>query len=88
LALPVDLSASFPAFGLPSSLQSGVRPWSAAARCAVDALLRGVAAFCVEDVIAPECWSAAVPPVVLLVLVEVCANTGIASITPTAAIQL
>ena len=55
MALPVDRSASLPAFGWLSSLQRGVRPGSAAARCAALARLRGVAAFSVDDVLAPDC---------------------------------
>jgi hypothetical protein len=80
LAWPVALSASLPALGLLSSLQSGVRPWSAAARCAEDALLRGVAAFCVDEDMAPECWSAAVPVAdvveLVVLLVVFCAKAG------------
>jgi hypothetical protein len=86
----VDLSASLPALGLPSSLHSGVRPWSAAARCAVDALLRGVAAFCVEDDIVPECWSDAVPVADEVEWVElpVCAKAGAAPSSAASAIAL
>src|SRR6185369_14723849 len=76
--MPVVLSASLPALGWPNSLHSGVRPWSAAARCAAEAWLRGVAAFCVEELIAPECWSAAVP-VTAVVLEVVCAKDGAAA---------
>jgi hypothetical protein len=76
-ACPVALSASLPAL-LPSSLQSGTRPWSAAACCAAVAALRG-AGFC--SVVAAGCVVAAglafaVVLAVVLGLAVICAKAG------------